>query len=372
MLPRLVDRRLQGASLERLAHDLVESFAIETERPDGCPRDHARRSRNVPKQARSRRSALPGPKAADDRAVSDHVDLTRIGSRRTHRRPLPCSPSVSPGAARHPRSVLEELGELLRAERRERPASRGARPSSAASARTSGASIESASSRSNVPLSTSNSSASSIARTVAVRRRRLQQRRSRRRSRPASSVRRTCTSPVFGILFLDPQRALRARRRRRSGRSPWRKTGSPARERFNRHPSGQVGQDVDREVVERGQGVDQLGRLDAPRGLERGTSTRRASTAEPLDGRPDQRDQAADRRSGNEQRQQQPAGAWNRVLRSRGDDDQTPEDRLPEEDRHPDREDREHDPDDRVDAEPDLLLGEADRVSGACATGRAG
>ena len=82
MLPRLVGRRLQGAPVERLSHDQVEPLAIETERPNGRPRDHARRPGNVAQQGDLAEVAA-GALRPDDRPVTDDVDLA--GSDREER-----------------------------------------------------------------------------------------------------------------------------------------------------------------------------------------------------------------------------------------------------------------------------------------------
>ena len=91
----LSGRRLQGCLVGTPRARPVESFAIQTERADGRPRDHARGPGNVPKQGdlAEVRARSQGPDVA---AVLRTIRPARIGSRRTRPRPPPARPASRP------------------------------------------------------------------------------------------------------------------------------------------------------------------------------------------------------------------------------------------------------------------------------------
>ena len=117
MLPSLIGRRFERATLERLAHDLDRTLHD----PDGMPARASSRSRSQSGErpgARRSHQVVPAAEARDDRAVPDDIDAT--GSDREESIPdRPLRDQDLARRGRHPRSVIEQDGELLRAERRE-------------------------------------------------------------------------------------------------------------------------------------------------------------------------------------------------------------------------------------------------------------
>ena len=129
MLPRLVDRRLQSTPLERVAHDLIESLAVQAE----CRTGVLAMTLAVRGTFRKRDLAevRPGAHRSDDRPLADDVDpsgpdrVERVG-------PLPARRSCRRGS-QLPSSRASRARRALRYRVSRTPACRGARPSSAAS-----------------------------------------------------------------------------------------------------------------------------------------------------------------------------------------------------------------------------------------------